>query len=129
MLGVFRLDDVLMEDAVLSLRQVRRRRSVAEKRWIVEQTLVPGASVARVAQAHGVNANVVFQWRRQYQERTLSDAGLIPVVVTEDTPARPAPVRAGAGSIRIDFPGGAVVLVDGSADPALVCTIVKSLRA
>ena len=82
-----------------------------------------------VAKAHGVNANVVFHWRRQYQERTLSDAGLLPVVITEDTPARPAPVRASASSIRIELAGGAVVVVDGSADPALVRTIVESLRA
>jgi hypothetical protein len=40
-------------------RRVRRWRSVAEKRRIVELTLVPGASVALVARAHGVNANQV----------------------------------------------------------------------
>ena len=38
---------------------VRQRRSIAEKRRIVEETLAPGASVARVARAHGVNANQV----------------------------------------------------------------------
>ena len=30
---------------------------------IVGLTLVPGASVAHVARAHGVNANQVFKWR------------------------------------------------------------------
>jgi len=43
----------------------RQRRSIAEKRRIVEETLTPGASVARVARAHGVNANQVFGWRRK----------------------------------------------------------------
>ena len=38
----------------------RQRRSIAEKRLIVEGTLAEGASVARVARAHGVNANQVF---------------------------------------------------------------------
>jgi transposase-like protein len=42
----------------------RQRRSIAEKRRIVEETLVEGVSVARVAQAHGINANQVFGWRR-----------------------------------------------------------------
>jgi len=37
-----------------------RRWPVGEKWRIVEQTLKPGASVARVAKAHGVNANQVF---------------------------------------------------------------------
>jgi transposase-like protein len=45
------------ESAVVLKRQ---RRSIAEKRRIVEETLVEGASVARVARAHGVNANQVF---------------------------------------------------------------------
>ena len=48
-------------------RRVRRWRSVAEKRRIVELTLVPGASVALVARAHGVNANQVFKWRREFE--------------------------------------------------------------
>lgn len=38
----------------------RQRRSIAEKRRIVEQALVEGASVARIARAHGVNANQLF---------------------------------------------------------------------
>jgi len=44
----------------------RQRRSIAEKRRIVEETLAEGASVARIARAHGVNANQVFGWRRLY---------------------------------------------------------------
>ena len=38
----------------------RQRRSIAEKRRIVEETLVEGASVARVARARGINANHFF---------------------------------------------------------------------
>lgn len=65
----------------------RIRRSVAEKRRIVEQTLEPGASVARVAQAHGVNANEVFAWRRQYRQGLFGEGhaetvNLLPVHVT-----------------------------------------------
>jgi transposase-like protein len=41
----------------------RQRRSAEDKRRIVEATLVPKASIARVACEHGVNANQVFQWR------------------------------------------------------------------
>ncbi len=37
----------------------RQRRSIAEKRRIVEETLVEGTSVARVARAQGINANQV----------------------------------------------------------------------
>jgi hypothetical protein len=34
----------------------RQLRTIAEKRQIVEETMVEGASVARIARAHGVNA-------------------------------------------------------------------------
>ena len=46
----------------------RRRRSVEEKRRIVEETLGAGASVARVAQRHAINANQAFSWRKRYRE-------------------------------------------------------------
>lgn len=38
----------------------RLRRTAEEKGRIVEATFVPGASIARVAREHGVNANQVF---------------------------------------------------------------------
>jgi hypothetical protein len=49
----------------------RLRRTAEEKRRIVEATLVPGASIARVAREHGVNANQVFQWRHEYRKGAL----------------------------------------------------------
>jgi len=49
----------------------RQRRSIAEKRRIVEETLVEGASVARVARAHGINATM----RRIMSNRKSSWAG------------------------------------------------------
>jgi transposase len=52
-------------------RVVRRRRSVSEKRRIVELTFARGASVALVARAHGVNANQVFKWRREFERGKL----------------------------------------------------------
>jgi transposase len=42
----------------------RRQRSIEEKRRIVEETLAAGASVARVARRHAVNANQVFTGAR-----------------------------------------------------------------
>jgi transposase len=65
----------------------RRLHSVEKKRRIVEETLRPHASVARVAQAHGVNANQVFYWRKQYQQGLLGPvppkAALLPVQVSD----------------------------------------------
>src|SRR5438132_2425226 len=64
----------------------RRYREVEEKRQIVEETFSEGASVALVARAHGVNANLVFNWRKLYQAGRLSGgrAKLLPVKVTPE---------------------------------------------
>jgi transposase len=118
-----------MDDSGALVRQVRKRRSAAEKRLIVEQTQEPGASIARVARAHGLNANGVFHWRREYREGRLAATGLVPVVVTGDVVSEVVPSSPSASSIRIDLPGGAVVSVEGSADIKLVRAIVESLRA
>jgi transposase-like protein len=45
---------VIPRDKGASVAAQRQRRSIAEKRRIVEETLAAGASVARVARAHGV---------------------------------------------------------------------------
>lgn len=69
----------------------RRLRSIAEKRQIVEETMQPGASVATIARAHEVNANLVFGWRRLYQQGLLEQnaaapaARLLSVEVTSPT--------------------------------------------
>jgi transposase-like protein len=52
-------------------RRSRRWRTVSEKRRIAELTLEPGASVALVARAHGVNQ--VFKWRRALKRGELTD--------------------------------------------------------
>ncbi len=69
---------------------VRRRRSVAERRRVVEETFAPGASVARVARKYGINANQVFQWRRLYREGRLGpvsgEVKLLPVTVEHEPP-------------------------------------------
>src|SRR6266403_4349363 len=64
----------------------RRRRTVEEKRRIVEETLEAGASVARVARRHAVNANQVFYWRKKYREGRLGkgqSSKLLPVTLSD----------------------------------------------
>lgn len=65
--------DTTSESSVTSPSSPRRFRSNAEKRRIVEETLVPGISVAAVARAQGINANQIFQWRKLYQAGLLAD--------------------------------------------------------
>jgi transposase len=42
----------------------RRRHSAQLKEQVLTECAKPGASVAAVAMAHGLNANVVHKWRR-----------------------------------------------------------------
>ncbi len=66
-------------------RKRRIFRGVEEKLRIVKLALEPGASVASVALANGVNANQVFRWKRQYERgefeprRSNSATALVPV--------------------------------------------------
>ncbi len=116
----------------------RQRRSIADKRRIVEETLAPGASVARVARAHGINANQVFGWRRLYLAGRLGEPKpgmkLLPVRVNESKsaavaiePALTGVAQAQRGTIHIEL-RQAQVQIEGSADPALVRVLLECLR-
>ena len=119
----------ISERAVVKREPQRRRWPVGEKCRIVEQTLKPGASVARVALAHGVNANQVFSWRRQYRQgllgqRNAEPVKLLPVHVSEvqaskvNRSDRRQVTAAVAGTIQVEFPRGQVCFsgsVDGEA--------------
>ena len=90
------------ERAVVKRGLQRRRRSVAEKRRIVDETLESGTSVAQVAQRHAVNAKQVFHCRRLYRKGLLceKDAGsmrLLPVAIS-DVPVSQTAQAAGEGA-------------------------------
>ena len=83
----------------------RRHYDSAFKRHLVELTLVPGASVARIALDHRVNANILFRWRRHYLREVAPAAvkpaaALLPVMLSESNEALEVIARSvpGAGS-------------------------------
>jgi transposase len=125
-------------DAVSSRKALppakRQHRSPELKRQIVEETLAPGASVARVARAHGVNANQVFAWRRRYQQGLLKAAkrltpDLLAVRVAE--PRAPAgetkTTRPLSGTIQVELPKGKLRLT-GAVDPEVLRVVLEALR-
>ncbi|HCB1716472.1 TPA: IS3 family transposase [Citrobacter freundii] len=57
---------------VLSGPERRRRRTPQEKIAIIQQTMEPGMTVSHVARLHGINANQIFKWRRQYEDGSLT---------------------------------------------------------
>ena len=105
---------------------LRRRHSTELKALVLLQCAAPGASVAKVAMSHGVNANVVHGWRKLARERdgnalvppspttlpTQTAAGVLqflPVSIVQTT-SPPAPVdiqielRRGATAMKITWP-------------------------
>jgi transposase len=127
-------DAFAVEAVVPSLKRSRRTRE--EKRRIVEATFVPGASIARVAREHGVNANQVFQWRHEYRKGSLevgqqAQTRLVPVTVTAEpagvTLSGIVAVVSPSGSIHIELPGRAVISVESGVDPELVRAVLGSL--
>ncbi len=131
----------------------RRQHEKSFKAELVEQCLVPGASVAAVALAGGVNANLLFKWRRDHlHSKRLSGAAssastvLVPVQVTKgmDTgvgrsqPSAPSPASAPmavvsqraagvAGTIELDIAGAALRL-RGPVDEASLRSVLRALR-
>jgi transposase len=124
----------------------RQRHSLEEKRGIVEETLIAGASVARVARARGINANQVFTWRRLYQQGrlgtpTTSATRLLPVSVAEVSPqggiltadanrpllaAADGNGRTAAGTIHLEL-RKARVRIEGNVDPAVLRLVLQSV--
>ena len=120
----------------------RQRRSIAEKRRIAELAMQPGASVARVAREHGVNANMVRYWRNLYRqgqlgERLTDSIRLLPVRVSAGSPVVESvtnlsstlallPTTA-AGSIHIEF-AKLHLRIESGADAALLRVVLESLQ-
>lgn len=88
----------------------RRRYSEVKKTQVLAECSEPGASVAKVAMAHGINANVVHRWRQIARE----GAAVGPVEQTEFV-ALPLAVPAAlppapAADIRIELHRGTIAL-------------------
>lgn len=100
---------------------------------MVEQTLEAGASVAKVAQANGVNPNVLFLWRRQHREgRLAAQQGrpmrLLPVTLMDGAVRSQSEAEepASAGSLHIELPKGRI-WIEGRIDAASLRTVLEIL--
>ena len=107
-----------------------RWRTKAERRAVVEETLVPGASVSRVARRHDVNANQVFHWRKLYQQGRLGTAtNFLPVRVANEQRGEEVN-RSGfisqPGTMEIKLPKGTLRIV-GAVDVTALRTVIECL--
>jgi transposase len=96
-------------------------------------------SVTKLARESGINANMLFTWRRRYREQLQAETtSMIPVAVVHETlPAQVAMTpeardvgnrtpRTGTIEIRI---GSVVVKVDGVVDADMLRVVLASVRS
>jgi transposase len=109
----------------------RRTHSIEFKRSTVEASRQPGTSIAGVAMAHGINANQLHKWRRQFSGTLTSVAVstplLLPVTVVSDEPAMPPANDPAPGRIDIEL-GRARVSLSGRVDLDVLHTVLATLR-
>jgi transposase len=80
----------------------RRRYSNEIKAQVVAECDVPGASVAKVAMSHGINANIVHGWRKLARE-----GGAGAIATTREFVPVPRAVERG---IEVELKRGAVTM-------------------
>jgi transposase len=121
--------------SVASRRGPRRRHPIAEKLAIIRECLQSGASLAGVALAHQVNANMVRKWvvkyrRGGYDRFVDTGTAMLPVVVkagsvTQRSSKTPQPRRDATASVEVELPRGVLRLQ--SIDAALLRALVDAL--
>lgn len=112
------------------------------KRQLAIAACEPGASVSRLALDHGLNANMVAKWKREYLAglHGRSDhAILLPVSVPDDTTVigsdavvaqrenSGANAVESSGNIEIEI-GGALVRLNGSVDASQLRLVLRCLK-
>lgn len=127
-------------------RLIRRRKqwSVQEKLQIVRETLQSEGSVPVIARRHGVNANQIFTWRREYRRGKLLERGvesarerkapaLLPVQLHVPMKAVPQEARAAAVSaaqperVEIEYPSGTRLRIWGGLGTERLQAILREL--
>ena len=111
----------------------RRTYSNKAKRALVELCKAPGVSVAGLALAHGINANLLRRWIGRYGGEADPDAErqpqrrvtLVPVKVVEPSP--PATIRTDR-SIEIRI-GSATIRLKGAVDAQSLAVVLNCLAA
>ena len=102
----------------------------AFKRWIVEQSMLPGMSLAGLAMTNQVNANQLRRWVQRHGEHRTGPSGtatLMPVTIAAPQAPTPAALRMAAVAVEIELAGAVVRVHDGVA-PATLRMVLACVR-
>lgn len=110
----------------------RRRYTQAFKRQVIEETFSSDESVSVVARRYDLNANLLFNWRRQYQAGALSGAAeetaLLPIRVATAMDERPEPKHTDRGAeLEVVLAQGHRVRIRGAVDPTVLRAALEVL--
>jgi transposase len=127
------MSDVVDESAASSSKGHRRFWSVDLKRQIVAESFAPDASVAIVARHHGINANLLFTWRRRFGAessiRREEPVKMIPVAIAaENSPAVLPPSSGDSGRMEIVLAAGERIIVGADVETAALARVLKVLQ-
>ncbi|MDY7548207.1 transposase [Glaciimonas sp. CA11.2] len=114
-------------------RGTYRQHSTEFKRRVAEKSLVPGASVSRVARAHDLNANQVFAWRKLFHVGAFdTQSTLLPVVLSDplqiDTQPAFTSTAVSPGVIILEV-GKARLRLEGVVDSGMLALLLDRLLA
>ncbi|MFZ4172384.1 IS66-like element accessory protein TnpA [Enterobacter ludwigii] len=128
----------LVEEPVARKRPRRPNFPHEFKIALVEKSLQPGTNVAQLAREHGINDNLLFNWRNLYKRGLLryrnDDTLLLPVTLAETTvPAETsAPVMpqsaAGEPCCELELPYG-ILRIRGELTPELLRMLLGEMKA
>ncbi|MDP0522208.1 IS66-like element accessory protein TnpA [Serratia marcescens] len=110
---------------------------LAFKLSLVEKSMQPSVSTARLVREHGINDNLLFNWRNLYKQGLLgatipAEPCLLPVEL-EDVPSPPPITKADKASpsnvagYELVLPGGTLRL-RGALSPALLNILIHELK-
>ena len=141
------VDTAVVENAALVIEPLRVTRngkrffSKEHKRAVIERCLAPGASVAGVALAHGLNANLVRRWIDRHRTRSAKASRTTKLVQVKVSPqpheplslsddakpqARGSTASSSTGSIEIEI-AGARLLLRGAVDVEQLRLVLEML--
>jgi len=127
-------EPVLPEEPAVRKRPRRPNFPREFKVALVEKALVPGANVAQLAREHGINDNLLFNWRSLYKRGLLCPRPeaplLLPVTLTEAVMVTepPPPPSAESTCCELELPSG-TLRIRGPMTPELLRMLIGEMQA
>jgi transposase len=106
----------------------RRYWKKEDKRRIVAESFEDGVSVSEVARRYGLNANLVFTWRRQFASAPVEPPAVLPVTIVPSEPLPPPAMPETAGRMEIMLPSGEKIVVGADVEAHALARVIKALR-